>query len=202
MKVNITTAQAEQASAIASLIMEAMNHECCQNFAGPHHTLDDFHQMMTRLVAMDDSQYSYRNTLVAITDDGSLAGICVAYDGSQLHALRRRFVEEAKKAFDIDYSNIPDETSAGEYYIDSLCVASSCRGLGIATQLLQATIERGWEKNIPAVGLLVDKGNPKAEQLYQRLGFQYVEDTSWGGHPMKHLQIRSSCRANDCSSFS
>lgn len=190
MKIKITTAQAEQASAIALLIMEAMNYECCQNFAGPHHSLDDFHRMMTQLVGMEDSQYSYRNTLVATTDDGSIAGICVAYDGSQLHALRRRFVEEARKVFDIDYSDIPDETSTGEYYIDSLCVASNCRGMGIATQLLHATIDKGWEMGVPAVGLLVDKGNPKAEQLYLRLGFQYVEDTTWGGHPMKHLQCR------------
>ena len=194
MKIKITAAQAGQASAIASLIMEAMNHECCQNFAGPHHSLGDFHRMMTRLVGMEDSQYSYRNTLVATAGDGSLAGICVAYDGSRLHALRRRFVEEARKAFGIDYSDIPDETSAGEYYIDSLCVASECRGMGIATRLLQATVERGWEMGIPAVGLLVDKGNPKAEQLYLRLGFRYVEDTAWGGHPMKHLQ----CRRGEC----
>ena len=45
------------ASHIASLIMEAMNAECCQNFAGPKHTLVDFHRMMTRLVEMEDSQY-------------------------------------------------------------------------------------------------------------------------------------------------
>ena len=55
------------ASHIASLIMEAMNAECCQNFAGPKHTLVDFHRMMTRLVEMEDSQYSYRNVLAAYT---------------------------------------------------------------------------------------------------------------------------------------
>ena len=41
---------------------------------------------------------------------------------------------------------------------------------------------------LPAVGLLVDKGNPKAEKLYTRIGFKYVGDSSWGGHEMKHLQ--------------
>ena len=188
MDIRIKCAEPGMALQIASLIMEAMNHECCQNFAGAQHTLADFHHMMTRLVEMEDSQYSYRNTLVAIASDGSLAGICVAYDGGMLRTLRQRFVEAAREAFGIDYSGMNDETAAGEYYIDSLCVDKAFRGMGIATRLLQATIERGREKGILVVGLLVDKGNPKAETLYRRLGFEYVEDTTWGGHEMKHLQ--------------
>ncbi len=188
--IEIGMAVPEMAPQIASLIMEAMNHECCQNFAGEYHTLEDFHRMMTRLVGMEDSQYSYRNTIVAIASDGSLAGICVAYDGGKLHTLRRRFIEAAREAFGIDYSGMADETSAGEYYVDSLCVDSACRGKGIATRLLQATAVRARELGIPAVGLLVDKGNPKAERLYQRVGFRYVNDTTWGGHAMKHLQYR------------
>ena len=108
------------ASHIASLIMEAMNAECCQNFAGPKHTLVDFHRMMTRLVEMEDSQYSYRNVLAAYTSSGILAGICVAYDGAKLHQLRRRFYEAALEAFGIDYTGMTDETEDGEFYIDSL----------------------------------------------------------------------------------
>ena len=36
-------------------------------------------------------------------------------------------------------------------------------------------------------GLLVDKDNPVGEALYTSVGFQYVNDNQWGGHPMKHL---------------
>ena len=50
MKIHIEQATPDKASHIASLIMEAMNTECCQNFAGPRHTLADFHQLMERLV--------------------------------------------------------------------------------------------------------------------------------------------------------
>ena len=49
-KIIIANAQPHQASDIASLIMLAMNHDCCRYFAGPNHTLNDFHQLMTRLV--------------------------------------------------------------------------------------------------------------------------------------------------------
>ena len=54
--------------------------------------------------------------------------------------------------------------------------------------LLKAVIEKGREMGLPAVGLLVDKGNPKAERLYADMGFEYVNDAVWGGHSMKHLQ--------------
>lgn len=188
MKIIIEKATADKASHIASLIMEAMNHQCCQNLAGPHHTLVDFHRMMTKLVEMEDSQYSYRNTLCAMTADGALAGICVAYDGTDLKRLRRRFIEAAREAFGIDYSGMASETEEGEYYIDSLAVSSSYRGKGIACQLLEAAILRAHELGIPRVGLLVDKGNPRAEALYIKVGFEYVNDTVWGGHSMKHLQ--------------
>ena len=75
MKIQIEQATPDKASHIASLIMEAMNAQCCQNFAGPQHTLVDFHRMMTKLVEMEDSQYSYKNTLVAMSTDGILVGI-------------------------------------------------------------------------------------------------------------------------------
>lgn len=77
MKIQIEQATPDKASHIASLIMEAMNAQCCQNFAGPQHTLVDFHRMMTKLVEMEDSQYSYKNTLVAMSTDGILVGILV-----------------------------------------------------------------------------------------------------------------------------
>mgnify|MGYP000912830543 FL=1 len=76
---------------------------------------------------------------------------------------------------------------AGELYIDSLCVDHDYRGQGIASALLQATIDKAKQFHLPTVGLLVDHGNPKAEHLYHRLGFIYANDARWGGHDMKHL---------------
>ena len=188
MKIKIEPATPDRASHIASLIMEAMNPGCCQNLAGAHHTLAEFHQVMERLVRMEDSQYSYRNTLLATNSEGITAGIIVSYDGAQLKALRKRFIEEAKETFGIDYTGMDPETQEGELYIDSLPVPAAFRGKGIAKMLLKAVIEKGREMGLPAVGLLVDKGNPKAERLYADMGFEYVNDAVWGGHSMKHLQ--------------
>ena len=67
MKLDIKPATPDVASHIASLIMEAMSTNCCQNLAGPHHNLADFHRVISKLVKMDDSQYSYKNTLMGMT---------------------------------------------------------------------------------------------------------------------------------------
>ena len=187
----IVPASIEQAESIASLIMLAMNHECCQNFAGPSHTLEDFHRMMTTLVRRDDSQYSYRNAMVALDDnttDGHpvVAGVIVGYDGADLHRLRETFLQAAKEFLGQDFRGMDDETQAGEYYIDSLAVDERYRHQGLATLLLKKLIDQKGQKQ--PIGLLVDKGNPGAERLYRSLGFEYVNDTTWGGHEMRHLQ--------------
>lgn len=183
----ILTAERQQAPEIASLIMTAMTDECCLYFAGPDHSLDDFRRMMTRLAERDDSQYSYRNTLLAAGDDGSIQGAIVAYDGARLHELREAFVNSALEFFGRDFSQMDDETQEGEIYIDSLAVFPAYRGRGVATALLRALISKAKEEGHRAVGLLVDKGNPSAERLYRSVGFRYAGDSSWGGHPMRHL---------------
>lgn len=187
----IVPASIEQAESIASLIMLAMNHECCQNFAGPSHTLEDFHRMMIALVRRDYSQYSYRNAMVALDDnttDGHpvVAGVIVGYDGADLHRLRETFLQAAKEFLGQDFRGMDDETQAGEYYIDSLAVNESYRHQGLATLLLKKLIDQKGQRQ--PVGLLVDKGNPGAERLYRSLGFEYVNDATWGGHEMRHLQ--------------
>lgn len=190
----ITNASPHHAPVIAALIMQAMSDDCCRFLAGPSHTLADFHGMMLALVAMDDSQYSYRNALVALDSEASggalatapVAGVAVGYDGADLHRLRRRFQEEALRRLGMDYSHIDDETQAGEFYLDSLAVFPQYRRRGIAKLLLRAVCARAAALGLPAA-LLVDKGNPAAERLYTSVGFRYAGDSKWGGHEMKHL---------------
>ena len=144
--------------------------------------------MMTLLVAREDSQYSYRNTLVAMDAD-RVVGTAVSYDGGRLHELREAFIEAAKLHIGKDHSGMDDETQAGELYLDSLAVLPDYRRKGIARWLIMATKERANKLGLPCVGLLLDKGNPSGEALYSSVGFQYENDSIWGGHPMKHLTL-------------
>jgi len=183
----IVNATKGQSGEIAALIMDAMSDDCCQYLAGAERTLADFRRMMIRLVEMEHSQYSYRNTHVALDGDGNVAGICVAYRGADLHSLREAFIRAAKEYLGRDFSLIDDETDAGELYIDSLAVKPQYRHQGIASTLLRTAIAKAHAEGLPA-GLLVDKGNPTAERLYRAMGFEFVNDKEWGGHPMRHLR--------------
>ena len=184
-KSHIRKATKEQAPEIANLIMMAMTDECCQYFCGESYGLEDFRRMMISLVEVEVSQYSYKNTLVAIVSD-KVVGIAVCYDGSRLHKLRRAFIAAAKEYLGKDHAGMDDETQAGELYLDSLAVLPEYRRLGIPKKLVLATKKRA-ERMRLRVWLLVDKDNPEGEAFYTSIGFQYEGDSQWGGHSMKHL---------------
>ena len=187
--IEIKEAIIEQSAEIADFIMTAMTDECCLYFCCEGYGLEDFRRMMTMLVEREDSQYSYRNTLVAM-DKSRIVGISVSYNGGHLHQLRRAFIEAAREQLGKDHGNMEDETQAGELYLDSLAVRSDYRRQGIATSLVLATKKRADLLGLPCVGLLVDTANPKGQMFYDSIGFRQVEDNRfWGGHSMKHLVL-------------
>ena len=184
--IEIREATKNQAAEIANLIMLAMTDDCCLYFCGVGYGLEDFRRMMTILVEQENSQYSYKNTLVAMDGD-NVVGISVSYDGGRLHELRRDFIEAAKRYIGKDHSGMDDETQAGELYLDSLVVLPEYRRRGIARKLVSATKKKAEKMHLPCVGLLVDKNNPDGEAFYTSFGFQYEGENQWGGHEMRHL---------------
>ena len=183
--IEIREATKNQAPEIANLIMIAMTDECCLYFCGEGHGLEDFRNMMTMLVEAEVSQYSYKNTMVAMDGD-KVVGISVSYDGGRLHELRRAFIEAAKEHIGKDHTGIDDETQPGELYLDSLAVLPEYRRLGIARKLVMTTKKRADRMRL-RLGLLVDKDNLEGEASYTHVGFQYEGDSQWGGHEMRHL---------------
>lgn len=183
--IEIREATKNQAPEIADLIMIAMTDECCLYFCGDGYGLEDFRNMMTMLVEAEVSQYSYKNTMVAMDAD-KVVGISVSYDGGRLHELRCAFIEAAKEHIGKDHTGMDDETQPGELYLDSLAVLPEYRRLGIAKKLVMTDKKRA-ERMRLRLGLLVDKDNPEGEAFYTHVGFQYEGDSQWGGHPMKHL---------------
>lgn len=184
----IRQARPDEVSVVASLIMEAMREECCAYYYGEGHTAQEFHDMMTCLVGRKDTQYSYLNTLCATDDDDRIVGIAVSYDGGRLKELRQAFIEEVRIRFGRDFSQMTEETQAGELYIDSMAVARERRGQGVGHRLFQAVESRARHLHIDTVGLLVDRENPAAERLYRSIGYRHVDDKDWGGHLLKHMQ--------------
>ncbi len=190
-KTTIREGRPSDAPQIASLIMQAMSEECCRYFYGDANTADDFHRLMTALAERQDTQYSYLNALCAVDGDDRVVGVSVSYDGAELRRLRQPFIDAVKEAFGRDFSAMPEETSAGELYLDSLAVEPAWQGQGIAKALLKATAERAARIGCGPVGLLVDSNNPRAERLYASVGFVPAGTNNWGGHPMKHMVLEA-----------
>lgn len=67
-----------------------------------------------------------------------------------------------------------------EVHIDPIVVSSKARGMGVGTQLLNATIDYARSIKRKGVFLEVVDTNPQAQKLYERVGFVVVdvEDTS------------------------
>lgn len=177
LELKIRPASKEDAELIAKVVAAAINTE--EGYA----LLPIFRE----LAEMENSQYSYKNTLVAEVC-GEPVGAVVGYDGAKLHELRlsllKLYRERVGKNLEIE-----DETSAGEFYVDSISVLPEFRGRGIGEQLLKSMIEKATEEGHSCIGLLVDFDNPKAEKLYRKIGFHRKNETMFLGHKMWHLQL-------------
>lgn len=185
----IIPARRGDADSIADAVIAAVGDEITLNFAGSEQRLPLVKETFRRLAARDDSQYSYRNSLVALDDEGNVAGVIVSYDGEELHYLRKAFINVANEvlSLDIKEEEMPDETSADEIYLDSLCVFPKYRGVGLAKRLIEAADLAHKDSGKP-LGLLVDYDNPKARKLYVSLGFESVGQRPFAGTEMEHMQ--------------
>lgn len=185
---NIRQAMRGESSLIADVILMALGDEIVDGFAGEQFSRDDVHRLFAGLAEMDNSQYSYRNTLAAVDDDGRVMGMLVCYDGALLHAARERFFEAVEAAFGRNMRGMPDETVPDEYYLDSIGVFEAFRGRGVASALLRAGVEKARGCGKPA-GLLVERDNERAYRLYRSLGFKKVGETPFADTLMDHLQM-------------
>lgn len=70
------------------------------------------------------------------------------------------------------------ESGGREALIDEIYVAPSHRGLGLASALVQVSLEKAKTMNTKAVFLETESDNPQSRDLYERLGFK-AESSVW-----------------------
>lgn len=182
-ELNIRKAAESDAPLIAKVVAMAIGEEGVRHYCGDNHQ-----SVLEEIASFENSQYSYKNTIVAEVD-GMTAGAAVAYDGADLYKLRDVTL---KHIFDRTgkVHNIEDETDATEVYLDSIAVLPQYRGLGIGKQLLLALKEIASKEHGKNLGLLVDFENPDAERLYKSVGFERMNVKDFLGHKMWHLVMR------------
>lgn len=192
MNITIRDARQEDARDIAGLIVHAWPVE---EFLRMKHgmTLDDFITFLQQLVAADDTLYSYKVTKVAVLDSpekqGRVVGMMNGYDGALYRQLKQPVLDAITANFDDanGFGNVI-ETEAGEFYLDSAGVDPSMRSKGIGSMLFKSMLEKAASSGFRTAGLIVDEDKPKAEALYERLGFRTVGYRDFLGHRMKHMQ--------------
>ncbi|MCS6831348.1 MAG: GNAT family N-acetyltransferase [Armatimonadota bacterium] len=82
-------------------------------------------------------------------------------------------------------------------YVESLAVDARYRGRGIGTQLLERCIEESRRADKREISLHVVDTNPRAKQLYERMGFRTVRTerfgwvaSRWMGFSAQHFMAR------------
>ena len=181
----IRQAVPSDAPLIAELIMTALGQDLCLFLQGPDHTREQLHQLFTLMSCRDDTQYSYRNALLA-EQGGQVAGLALSYDGSLLPELRPVFIQAMREHFGRELELV-DETQAGELYLDSFAVREPFRKQGIGSALLRATLRKTRLLHLPELGLLVDIDNIRAQRVYAAAGFKQRDSRPFGNHYMYHL---------------
>ena len=178
----VRAATRKDAAMIAEVVAMAIGDETAlRNYCG-----ENYIEVLTEIARREATQYSWQYALVAEVD-GTVAGAIVGYDGAELYTLREGTFATLRGCIGRT-PTIVDETSAGEYYLDSVGVLPQFRGLGVGRALISAFCDKAFALGHKRVGLIVDYENPDAERLYTSLGFRRVGTRPFFNHQMWHLQ--------------
>lgn len=189
LRIIVRAARQGDAAVIAKAVAMAIGDEVAlRNYCG-----SEPFAVLEEMAAGTGTQYGWQNALVAEVD-GVVAGAVVGYDGSRLNELREGTFDILLKRVG-SVPKIADETSSGEFYLDSIGVFEEFRGNGVGQKLIKAFCDMAFAKGYDCVGLIVDYDNPKAEKLYSSLGFERVGTKDFFGHRMWHLQCWRDIRA-------
>ena len=181
-KIIVRAAVREDAAIIAEAVAMAIGDETAlRNYCG-----EEYIAVLTEIARREATQYSWQYALIAEVD-GMVAGAIVGYDGAELYPLREGTFATLRDCIGRT-PTIVDETSEGEYYLDSVGVLPQFRGLGVGRALVSAFCDKVFAMGHNRVGLIVDYENPDAEKLYTSLGFRRVGTRPFFNHQMWHLQ--------------
>ena len=131
---------------------------------------DDYRKYVAENVCLrEDVTYSWKNGLIAYTEEGEPAGGVFAYDGE----VYEKFFENTVHAFNPgrEIKDSDRETNSQEFHFESLAVLPQYRRCGIATALINEVKKLYEASNRERLTLAVEIDNPEAIALYQKLGF-------------------------------
>ncbi len=207
LDMEIRKATIKDAAAIARNVMAAMEYDVYvplragDSVIYPVEALDvETRKMlegMREICAREDTLYSWKNTLVACVgkdgadgygaaDEGgagmTVVGSLTSYDGADYPAIRELTFGLAREKFGWEPPMMDDETSAGEWYMDSLAVHPAFRGKGLAQLLFRETFEVAEALGFTRASLIALASAEHLVAFYSSLGFRPDGHLNCFGH--------------------
>lgn len=183
MTILIRPANKTEANTIAPLIYDAIG-DIANRLTGEQQKVAILHQL-AYLVTQTNSRHSYLNTYVA-TQQQRIVGIVVLYDGKEGKSLDAELQQWLANK-NAPTAIIDIEAHEDEYYIDTICVDETTRGLGIGTQLLIFAEQTARDKGYKKLSLNVELEKQAARKLYERMGFVVTEPWTIINEPFHHM---------------
>lgn len=143
-------------------------------------------QVLAQLFTEERNRLSFQNCLVATTDQ-AIMGIIIIYSGADAQMLDKPIIDRLKQLGEEKEIVIDKEAELEDYYIDTVCVNPDYQGKRIGTHLIQAAEKLASEKGFNRISLNVAKDNPKACQLYTRLGYKKEQVIQINGHDYDYM---------------
>ncbi len=148
---------------------------------------------LTELFTQEQNRFSYQNASVMIAG-GKLAGMFIAYSGDEAEMLDQLILDRViKKTGETDIS-FDQEADKSDYYLDTLSVHPDFQRRGIGSLLLQYFEKVANQKGFTTVSLNVAQDNPKAKELYVKLGYKKKKAIMINDHQYDYMvkNLRSS----------
>ncbi|MFS0871133.1 GNAT family N-acetyltransferase [Paenibacillus xylanilyticus] len=142
-------------------------------------------QILQQFYMQEDNRISYRHVTVMVQGE-EVAGILVAYDGSEADRLDQPILDRPGRSQDEKYVLVK-ETRPGEYYLDTLSVSEKYQGQGIGRALMAAFEQQGRELGHTQAALIVERDNGRALMLYERQGYTKDDVLVIAGHEYNHM---------------
>lgn len=134
-----------------------------------------------RRYARDDTDFSYQNATVALSND-KIIGMIAAY------AMGPAEQTGGELDVDVDPVLLPMHKleQPNSYYISGVALFPAYRGRGVGGRLLQIAFDAARARRLAQVSLIVFEQNTGAKRLYDRLGFREVMREPLVAHPLIH----------------
>ena len=142
-------------------------------------------QSAARYISNSANDLSVDNAMVAQSKDQQPLGVLISYRETPMPESQQELSEQLALPQDLNealnvYRQLSDPDSL---FISELCILPQARGKGLGTRFLEYTADCARKKYLARVSLRVFSQNTGAVRLYQRFGFELVDQLPVTRHP-------------------